>query len=285
MNQNYDIQGRLKMYFPIFFELLGDNKIDWKAVTKVFSKKVKGWIEKSDKTGQNIRVEASFFNVVTATIQGHQLAQSHLQFIKKLFEELIQELDERERKMIVPALYGMLTNIDRKFWNFVGELCVLNYIKKLTGYKLEEIEIPVTTNAVNGPKLDFQFCDAEKTVTHFFEIVNVHLTDTQEWSDEKINNLLNQKLQGKLNATGIRINDNFKLVPVFWGQFDELQRIHRFYQESQISFQNTLEPMCFASFGYGDGSHTYHFDSIDSIIKLFEYKRTGKWPGKSRRDF
>lgn len=273
MNKEYDIPGRLKLYFPIFFELLGDNKIDWKMVTKVFSKKVKEWIDKHLKSGQNIRVEASFFNIITASIEGNQLATSHLDFIRKLFEELINNLNSEERKLIVPALYGMLTNIDRKFWNFLGELCVLNNIKKSAKYTLIDIEVPVVPTNPSGAKLDFKFFNHEKSNYTFIEIVNLHLNDVESWSDEKVNNLLHQKIQGKLNSTGIKLNNGFTLIPVFWGQFSDLKRIDQFYKDTKITFQNTLEPSCFASFSYREGKSLHYFGTIDSIIKNYESQR------------
>jgi hypothetical protein len=266
MNKEYDIPGRLKQYFPIFIELLGDNKIDWKKVTKVFSRKVTEWLDKHAKTGQNIRVEASFFNIITASIEGNPIATGHLDFIRRLFEELIECLDEGERKLIVPALYGMLTNIDKKFWNFLGELCVLNNIKKSTNYQLVEIEVPVVSTNPSGAKLDFKFYSPEKRKNIFIEIVNVHLNEVENWSDEKVNNLLHQKIQGKLNLTGIKLNNSFTLIPIFWGQFADLRRINQFYKDSKIAFQSTFAPSCYVSFSYPDGKKVHYFGTIDSII-------------------
>lgn len=270
MNQEYDIERRLKQYFPIFFELLGSNKVDWKKVTKAFSRKVNEWHQKHGKTGENIRVEASFFNIITAAMQGNELAEGHLNFIRKLFEELINHLDIEERKLIVPALYGVVTNIDRKFWNFIGELCVLNNLKKSTKYRLADVEVPVVPSNPSGTKIDFKFVNLETPAHVFIEIVNVHLNDIEDWPDEKVNNLLHQKIQGKLNSTGIRLNNRFQLMPVFWGQFSDLRRINKFYRDNKISFQNTFEPSCYASFAYPDGKKSHWFGTIDSIVRKFE---------------
>jgi hypothetical protein len=274
--QQFDVEGRLRMYFPIFFELLGDNKIKWKTVTKVFSKKVEEWKAKHDKTGKNIRVEASLFNLITASIQGNDHAASHLKFIQNVFEELIKNLDADEGKLVVPALYGMLTNINRKFYSFLGELCVLNNIKKNTAFKLFAVEVPVLAEQPERTKLDFHFVNHSNSKSLFIEVVNIHLNGIEEWPDVKINNLFHQKIQGKLNSTGIKHNQGFQLVPVFWGQFDELNRINKFYKDYKTNFLNTTPPLSFASFKYGDGGQIHFFGTIDSIIDKYQQSRGTK---------
>ncbi len=262
-----DVEGRLRVYFPVFFELLGDNKLDWTTAAKALTRKVNQWKAKAN--GGTIRVEASFYNIITAAIEGNQQAATHLDFIKKVFEELIQRLDRDERRLIVPALYGLLTNIDRKFRNFLGELLVLNNMKRNTQFKLQNAEVPVVSSVPNGPRIDFQFLDVNKSSTLLVEVVNVHLTDIANWSDERVNNLLHQKIQHKLNITGIRKNPNFQLIPVFWGSFEELVRIDLFYRVSGISFRNTVEPTSFASFTRANGQKVHMFGTIRSIVDFY----------------
>ena len=175
MADDLDIPGRLKLYFPIFFEMLGYNKLNWRKVTKLFPKRLTEWMAEHEKTKKNVKVEASFLHIITSSLQGDEKAQNHLAFIKKLFEELVDGLEAEERKLVVPALYGMLTNIDRRFYNFLGELCVLNNIKKSGKYKLVDIEVPVVAANPKGPKLDFKLLDQAKSTYTFVEIVNVHI--------------------------------------------------------------------------------------------------------------
>jgi hypothetical protein len=264
----FDIEGRLKIYFPIFFELLGNNKLDWKTITKVFTKKVEQWIMKYESTGQHIRVEASLYNVITASIQGNAHAISHLDFIRKLFEDLILRLDATEQKLVVPALYGLLTNMNKAYRNFLGELCVLNNVKRNTNLKLVNVEVPVVASRPDGPKLDFKFFNSEKSTHLLVEIVNVHLNDVAEWSDEKLSQLLQEKIQHKLNITGISENETFHLIPVFWGSFEELKRTNKFYKENGPQFKNTVEPVSFASFTKLDGSKIHVFGTISSIVDM-----------------
>lgn len=266
-----DVVGRLQQYFPVFFDLLGDNRLNWKTVEKVLAQKIEQWKLKAG--GGTIRVEASFYKIITSSIEGNPQAVAHLDFIRKLFEELIQRLDNEERKLVVPALFGLLSNVDNKFWNFVGELLVLNNLKKRTQLKLQDVEVPAIPSRPDGPRIDFQFFDNEKVSILLVEVVNVHVHGCASWTDEQINHILPQKIEHKLNKTGIKSNQNFSLVPVFWGSFEDLMRVDSFYVSRGINFQNTTEPTSFVSFSIGNGAQQTHmFGTIRSIVEFYRSK-------------
>lgn len=273
-----DVVGRLRQYFPIFFELLGDNRLNWKTVEKTLAQKIEQWKQKSN--GNTIRVEASFYNLITAAREGNTQAAGHVDFIKKLFEELIRTLDAGERKLVVPALFGMLSNIDNKFWNFVGELLVLNSFKKRTQLKLADVEVPATPSRPDGPRIDFQFFDKEKVSPLLVEVVNVHVHGCADWTDDQIHHIVHQKIEHKLNKTGIKSNQNFWLVPVFWGSFSDLVRVNSLYVSRDIHFKNTTEPSSFVSFSIGNSIERVHmFGTIRSIVEFYNAQSTGNQTG------
>jgi hypothetical protein len=266
---NLDVVGRLQQYFPIFFELLGDNPLKWKTVEKVLAQKIEVWKAKAG--GKTIRVQASFYNIITASIEGNAQATGHLDFIKKLFEELILRLDTEERKFVVPALFGMLSNVDNKFWNFVGELLVLNNFKKHTQLRLTAVEVLAMADKPDGSRIDFQFFDKEGQSTLLLEVVNVHVHGCSTWADEQINHIIHQKIQHKLNKTGVKSNQKFWLVPVFWGSYEDLARVNSFYISNDIKFQNTTEPTSFVSFTIGSSTDRVHmFGTIGSIVEFYD---------------
>lgn len=262
-----DVVGRLQQYFPVFFELLGDNRLNWKTVEKVLAQKIEQWKLKAG--AGTIRVEASFYNIITSSIEGNPQASAHLDFIRRLFEELIQRLDHEERKLVVPALFGLLSNVDNKFWNFVGELLVLNNFKKQPHLSLISVEVPVDLAKPDGPKIDFQFLSAEKGSTLLIEVVNVHVHGCETWAEEQIKFIVSQKIQHKLNKTGFSVKQNFTLVPVFWGSYNDLTRVNSVYETSGISFQNTLPPTAFVSFTNVDREYVHVFGTLRQIVKKY----------------
>ncbi len=268
---NLDVVGRLQVYFPVFFELLSDNRVNWKTVEKVLAGKIEKWKSKAD--GGTIQVEASFYNIITASIEGDTRAADHLDFIRKLFEELIRCLDIEERKLVVPALFGLLSNIDNKFWNFIGELLVLNNFKKMMQLRLTAVEVPVLATKPDGPRIDFQFFDRQKQSTLLIEVVNVHVHGCGGWTDEQIDYIVRQKIDHKLNKTGIKSSRDFWLVPVFWGSYVDLMRVHSYYQSEDIHFQNTLEPTGFVSFtDTVSRQHINVFGNLSDIHDRYDLK-------------
>ncbi|MBK7885296.1 MAG: hypothetical protein IPJ81_17070 [Chitinophagaceae bacterium] len=100
MASPFNIQEKLKIYFPILFELLNNNKIDWKIVEKTFFKKYDQYQKKHKKNNSSFQIEASFYSVITAAIKKEKPAIMLLDYIQKLFEELANSLDGDEKREI-----------------------------------------------------------------------------------------------------------------------------------------------------------------------------------------
>lgn len=266
MTTDYDIQGRLREYFPIFFELLGDNGLKWRTVEKVFGRKLDGYKRKFDLTGEPIIVEASLFHIITSSISGNEQAKRLLDFITKLFEELILRLDKEEKKLIKNNLFGLITNINREYHNFLGELCVLNSVKKNTKLKLVKTEEPLDPAKPSGSKIDFTFLNSETERRHLVEVVNIQIDGYHTLSDEEINNQLTQKIDGKLNRTGIRTNSNFLLIPVVWGPKDDLLKLIKYYEKFNPQFKNTSVPTGFATCFYDEEKYVHRFGTINTLL-------------------
>jgi hypothetical protein len=267
MTTKYDIKNRLKEYFPIIFELIGENNLDWRTIEKRFGEKLDEHIRKVELTGQLIRVEASLYHIITASKEGKDEATRLLDFITKLFQELITRLDKEERKLIKKNIFDLLTNIDMKYLNFLGELCVLNQVTRNTKLKLIATEQPLDKNKKDGTKIDFVFFNADTDRKLLVEIVNLHINDNVTGTDNKIETLLDQKIKGKLNRKGLRTTFEFLLIPVVWGPIDDIKRLIQYYETYQPQFKNTSIPVCYMTFSDNVGNRVHKFGTIDTILK------------------
>jgi len=267
MTTKYDIKNRLKEYFPVIFELLGDINLDWKTIEKRFSQKLDEHLKKFDLTGQPIRIQASLFHVITSSKEGKEEATTLLDFITKLFQELITSLDKEEKKLIKKNLFDLLTNIDMKYLNFLGELCVLNQVKRNTKLKLIATEQPLAKNKKDGAKIDFVFYNSESGKKLLVEIVNVHINENVTETNEKIEILLDQKIKGKLNRKGLRTTFEFLLIPVIWGPIDDQKKLIQYYETFQPKFTNTSTPFCYMPFSDSVGNRVHKFGTIDTILR------------------
>lgn len=266
MTSPFDIQEKLKIYFPILFELLNNNKIDWKIVEKTFFKKYDQYQKKHSKNNSSFQIEASFYSIVTAAIKMEKPAIMLIDYIQKLFEELTDNLDDNEKREIKNTIFCFLTNIDTKYLNFLGELSVLNQFKRRTPFKLVKTEEKLTNIGTSNSTIDFKFFNPTTNDFEFVEIVNIHLNKKNTSSEENINVLLSQKISEKLLKKGIEENPKFFLVPVVWGNWKEIKCIEQYYEKFKPTFQNTGIPVGFVPFTTQEGKLVQRFGTVDTIF-------------------
>ena len=266
MSSPFNIQEKLKIYFPILFELLNNNKIDWKKVEKTFFKRYELYIQKHKKVNSPFQIEASFYSIITAAIKNEKPAIMLLDYIQKLFEELTDNLDDAEKKEIKNTIFGFLTNIDTKYLNYLGELSVLNQFKRRTPFKLVKTEEKLLEAGPNNSTVDFKFLNKTTNEFEFVEIVSIHLNKKNTANNNSINVLLSQKISEKLLKKGLKENAKFFLVPVVWGNWREIKCIEQYYEKFKPIFQNTCVPVCFVPFTTQDGKLVQRFGSIDTIF-------------------
>lgn len=266
-NESLDLKGKLEIRFPILFKVLGKNKLDWKSITRTFVKRHKKYNKRFEQTGKYSIVEASFYDIIVASMKGEQSALRLLDYIQKLFEELDEILSDEERKEIVDNLYGFLSNIDLKYLNFLGELSVLNLYKRRSGYKLLATEEALSHTDIKGTKIDFTFLDPLDGKKKWIEVVNIHLNEKNTISDDTIERLLTQKIEEKITITKIKANPHVYLVPVVWGQYKEIKPVIDYLELNSYSFFNTIIPVCFITFTDKQGNRRHRFGTLDTIIK------------------
>lgn len=262
-----DIKGRLKVHFPEFFELLDGNDLNWDKVNECFARKGNEYHAKYELTGQTFEIEASLFNVITESLKGKLDAQRLFQYIRNLYAELVDCTTRAERTEITPALYGMLTNVDMKYQNFLGELSVLNLLKRRMPLTLLETERPLISSEPEGTKIDFHFINQDTQESWLIEIVNLRLDEDNVSSDRSIKNQLRYKIKRKLLKTGINRSKEFMLVPVVWGNWDHILKLVEYYERVKPQFENTITPVCFIPFTDQYNNPVYRFGTIDTIFE------------------
>jgi len=261
---NFDIRGHLRIRFPEFFQLLGKNSIPWHKVNRAYARQAAVHRERLERTGSTFVIGASFYQIITLTAQGDPEAARNYDYIKLLFLELHESLSEFERKEIKDALYGMLTNVNMDFRNFLGELSVLNLLKR-TSYTLLQTERPLIPSEPKGVSIDFHVRNKDKK-EYLIEVVNFRLDEDNTKSNDAIEALLQEKIKGKLLATGILRSKAFYLYPVVWGNWEHILRLLAYYQTVKVSFENTIVPLALVPFTTDDGELVHRFGTIDTIF-------------------
>ncbi len=218
------------------------------------------------RTNSTFKIPASFYNIISSAIAKEEQAIRLLDYIQKLFEELTDILDKEEKLLIRANIYGFLTNMDLKYLNFLGELAVLHRLKKTSPLKLIGTEVPVDPMNKNGSKIDFLILNSQTKKEELVEVINIHLTERNISSDDKIEILLSQKIIEKLSKKGLNRHRKFFLVPVLWGQWDEIKVVKEYYSIHKPEFPNTIIPSCFVTFTDPNGARVHRFGTIDTIF-------------------
>jgi hypothetical protein len=240
-----DVEPKLREHFPILFELLEGERLDWGKINTKFSethlKRLTDFIH-----GNNELIEANFFDVLTEYWKGNKQGIRMLNFFRSLLDDINRNLDIADKKKIKKTLYNLLIEFDLNYLNYIGELAVLNSFIRNREYRLNRIESPLG----NKKKADFLFdrCDGKGPV--LVEVVNVRpRVFPQDHSGLKI--LFEEKFEEKnLLKTGgdLRFLKYF-LVPVIWGTSEELKRTADFIKVGpKINMPNVTELCAYCTF-------------------------------------
>jgi len=262
-----DIQGKLRRTLPEFFELLDGNELNWDEIHKCFASRGNQYHKKFEETGETFRIEASLYNIITASINGEHDALRMYDFMKALFLNLTAKTTSDEKKYLTDALYGLLTNVDAKYRNHLGELAVLNKLKNEWPVTLLQTERPLILSEPKGPKIDFHLLNRDTKKEWLVEVVNFTVTEENTVSDNKLRTFLKRKIKQKLSDTGIAKSKEFQLSPVVWGNWDKIKILADYYEHYQPKFENTLIPCTFVPFTDSMDQPVYRFGSIDTIFQ------------------
>jgi ribosome-associated translation inhibitor RaiA len=89
--------------------------------------------------------------------------------------------------------------------------------------------------------IDFFLNDTHEDTTCLIEVVNLHVkskhNDIGEWLNDKVNKKIEDTTKGD--------NDflKFKLQPVIWGEYAELARVEKYFDDgNNVTHQNALMP-------------------------------------------
>jgi hypothetical protein len=262
-----NIQGTLRRDLPEFFKLLDNNGLDWTTVHECFANRGNQYHQRHRTTGKTFQIEASIYNVITESLRGEADALRMLGFMKELFINLASKTTLEEKTFLTPALFGLLTNIDAKYRNFLGELAIINRLKNEWPVTILQTERPLILSEPEGPKIDFHLVNRDTQKEWLIEVVNFTMKESNTVSDQKIRTFLKRKINHKLRDTGIKKSKAFILTPVVWGNWDKIKILADYYQRFNPKFENTIIPSTFVPFSDNNGVAVYKFGSLDTIFR------------------
>jgi len=264
-NKKLDIRGNLKRYIPSIFLLIDENKISWVGITKRFTKAFEKRKKEYYNNGMSLIVELDIYGLIIQAYEGQKDAQRLFVFLDNIFRSLGKRLNRKEKSLIRENMYNVLTNMDRNYLNFVGELAVLDYLVKRE-FTLLGAEVLLNPKAKTGVKADFCFHHKKTNKNLLIEVVNIHLSADQTKSRESVEYIFKRKVCKKYNETAKDSSSSFWLIPVFWGFVEELEQVKMYFDKRIYDERNILDPFCFVGFEDKEGKHLAKFGPMASIL-------------------
>jgi len=243
--------------------MLNDDRIRWSEISRKFQETYDARLVQYNQKG-SLRVAASFFDVISAALNKQESAIRLLDYFQKLFEEISDRLNAKQKQQLKSTVYNLLITNDTQYLHFIGELSVLNQLIKSGNYIFQETEF----NLGNGKSVDFHFKDIRTGKDILIEVYNIVL-DRDFEGKEQIKKFLTHRLSQKINNKTKGRTDllNFELVPVIWATKENLQRLSNFYKSGNvISVPNCLPACAYLAFTTDDSQNIHRFGIVHTLF-------------------
>ena len=259
-----DLEQRLRLYMPAMFRLLSDRNlkaIQWRRLNKKFVEEHKKRKLLYEANNNYLRIEANFYDLINATINGDQSAFRLVGYFDILFKGLDNNLLPLEKVMVRDTVYFALINFDHKFRNFIGELSVLLNAVENRRYSLLGIEKDIIAN---NNTADFTLLDNATGAKELAEVVNIHLDDSN-YLKENLVNKIEKKLEEKTNK--LVHFAPFSLIPIIWAPWEVLKDIATLYKSGDvITINGVVEPVAYCAFCDSNNRPIYRFGPISTLF-------------------
>lgn len=260
---NY-VKANLEIFVPSLVELVSSMDFPWDRMEKAFNQEIER--RKLEGQGKPVVVETTIYDMMIEAKKGNMTAIGHLNFLKRLFEELCDYLSMEERILARTNVKKMLTAMDKRHRTFLAELATLNNLVKTKRYKLTGIE----TKLSNGKKIDFKLNDIYTHKDVLIEVDNIFLnSDKIEDDPELIEKFIRGRAAQKLGKKTIRleINQDFYIVPVLWGTASDLKIYSHFFSSHSVQTGNYFEPLAYLTYSNGKDYYEHYFGNVSNLFK------------------
>ncbi len=260
-----DLEKIIKEHVFGLYSLINQtsHEFSWTSVNKSLSKDLKKAKEKLKSEG-TFQKGANLFSLIIEKIHGEGKGNSMLDFYNKVFLSLDQNLELKEKKLLNLTLNNILTNNDKNYINFIGELATLNAVIRTNKYHLKSVEQQI----VDGEKVsaDFVFVQKADNFEIYLEVLNIHLYEKDFLDNSEIEYHLQSKFRKKKDEKILTKEKAILIQPVFWTKSEEqLRQISQFYNETNFTVENIQTPLAYSTWSINENLE-HRFESIKTIL-------------------
>jgi hypothetical protein len=260
---NY-VKLNISLFLPALLQITGEENFGWGRIDQLFSAEISKRLALAK--GQPVTIKATIYDIIVEAKRGDSTAVGLLHFLNHVFEDLAKQLTPMEKQMLRSNIKKLLTTLDWRFYNYVGEIGALNNLMQTKAYRLQRIESPLP----NGKTIDFQLHHIQNGNSLLVEIFNIHLDSERVESDPAaIRAFLTHRLTEKILEKKIRLKEDvhFYLVPVLWGPWKDVEVYSNFFKVNKLPLENVLEPIALLTRSDGQGYYHHDFARVSTLLK------------------
>jgi hypothetical protein len=243
-----------------------DINIDWDDINNRLKEEHDKRIADLKKTNSETKIiEATIYDIIVEGMKGNDSAHRYLHFLNQVFNDLSQIINGEERKIIKKNIVDFLTQMDKNYLNYVGEIAALHSLLNKKIYTLEGVEEKLS----NGCSIDFKLRKTEDKSLVLVEIDNIHpKSDKIENDAEKIKTFFNGRYNQKLKEKnkGLEEKKDFAVVHVIWSGKDDLKIYSDYFKNNKNQTDNINEPLAYLSLSDYTGYFENRFGRLSNLF-------------------
>ncbi|HTB06640.1 MAG TPA: hypothetical protein VK806_06755 [Bacteroidia bacterium] len=256
----------LTKYLPSLITIENELSLNWKKIDQLYSEEIEKRVKLLEDK-ESIPVSPAIFDAIIESEKGNLVAIGYLDFADKLFQELAMHFTKSEISLLKDNVRNFLTRLDSRHIEYLGEIMVVNQIKK--NMKCTLISTEARLN--KGKSIDFKLRLNDQNSYILLEVYNIHLGHGRvESSDEKLKSFLDTRLKGKISSKkAISSEEIFILAPVFWGEDEDIDIYSEYFKRNRMHIKNVLEPAAYAGYRDKNTGRPIHFFGTISTLPSF----------------
>lgn len=256
------VEQNLRAYIPGIVELINGCDFPWSSINSKFNRALDSRINNSK--DEFIIVEASIYDVIIAVISGKSEYVGLLIYFNRLFDDLNQNLSINERILVISGVKNLLLTFNKNYLNFIGELSVLNQLKKSGNFNLikYEHELP------NGKSIDFDLEIINPNMRILIEVMNIHINNIRVVNDDnEIQSFFVKRIKDKIKSKkkGLLEDVNIHFLPIVWGALDQLKIYQFFFNNNSLNLNLVYEPLSYVSLTDHNGNYEFKFTPLSKL--------------------
>jgi len=259
----YDVKNILENQMPYLVKLLNGKNISWTKINRSLKKHLQF---KKENYNNGELVDVNIFSLIIQFILENKNSFAMFDFYNSTFKQLFYRLTDKELEFTHKMIKCLLTNLDYKYLNFIGEIATLNAYMSSGNFELLNIEEKIYLH--NNVPADLFLKRKKDGLKFLVEIVNIHLENKDFTTIDEMELFISGKFKEKHKKTFFdNPLYNLTIQPVIWtNTIEQIKLLDRIFIKYKENVKDIRIPICYLTFKDSDENYEHRFEYITTIL-------------------